>query len=64
VDKTHLSLRDAAPDSSGNLYRPSEEGRNGSVDGGWGGRRRTAQRRVSTALLLAGGVVLVRRLVR
>ncbi|MDQ0848730.1 short-subunit dehydrogenase [Arthrobacter sp. B3I9] len=64
VDKTHLSRRYDAQDSSGNLYQPSEEGRKGSVKGGWGGRRRTAQRRALTALLLGGGVALVGRAVR
>jgi NAD(P)-dependent dehydrogenase (short-subunit alcohol dehydrogenase family) len=64
VEKTHLSRHEAAPDSTGNLYQPSEEGRKGSVGGGWGGHRRTAQRRAVTALLVAGGVALGRRLMR
>jgi short-subunit dehydrogenase len=64
VDKTHLSRHYDAQDSSGNLYQPSEEGQKGSVEGGWGGRRRTAQRRVMTGLLVTGGVALLRRLVR
>jgi NAD(P)-dependent dehydrogenase (short-subunit alcohol dehydrogenase family) len=64
VDKTHLSRHGAAPDSTGNLYQPSEEGRKGSVEGGWGGRRRTAQRRAFTGLLVTASVALVRRLVR
>jgi NAD(P)-dependent dehydrogenase (short-subunit alcohol dehydrogenase family) len=61
VDRTHLSRRHAAPDSTGNLYEPSSEGRNASVEGGWHGRRRTVQRRAFTALLFAGGVVLLRK---
>ena len=64
VHKTHLSRRRGAPDSSGNLYEPSPGGRKASVEGGWHGRRRTAQRRAFTGLLAAGAVVLVRKRIR
>lgn len=64
VEKTHLSRHHAAQNWTGNLYQPLEEGHRGSVAGGWHGRRRTAQRRAFTALLLTGGVALVRRLTR
>ena len=40
----------------GNLYQPSEQGRKGSVTGGWHGRRGTAQRRAFIVLLLGGSL--------
>jgi len=64
VDKTHLSRHHGAENWTGNLYQPSEEGWSGSVEGGWHGRRRTAQRRALTALSIAGGAVLIGRLIR
>jgi NAD(P)-dependent dehydrogenase (short-subunit alcohol dehydrogenase family) len=61
VDRTHLSPREPAPATPGNLYLPAPG--TASVDGGWGGRRRTAVRRAVTAAaaLGAGGLVLRRR---
>lgn len=61
VDETHLSRRRKAPDTTGNLYEPSNRGRTASAAGGWHGRRRTAQRRAVTAFLLAGGAALLRK---
>jgi short-subunit dehydrogenase len=62
VEKTHLSRRKAASDSTGNLHQPSNTILAASVNGGWHGRRRTARRRAVMALMLAGGaVVLVRK---
>ena len=61
VETTHLSRHRKAPDSTGNLYEPSNQGRTASVTGGWHGRRRTAQRRAVTAFMLAGVVALVRK---
>lgn len=61
VHRTHLSRHRGAPDSRGNLYERSARGRKASAEGGWHGRRRTAQRRVSTALLAAAAVVLLRK---
>lgn len=52
VDRAHLAQDKPAPATRGNLYEPSAEP--GSVDGGWGGRRRTAVRRVITAATAAG----------
>jgi NAD(P)-dependent dehydrogenase (short-subunit alcohol dehydrogenase family) len=51
VDRYHLSRKEPAPPTSGNLYIPAPE--TGSVDGGWHGRRRTAARRLVTASALA-----------
>jgi NAD(P)-dependent dehydrogenase (short-subunit alcohol dehydrogenase family) len=65
VDKTHLSRERPAPNTSGNLYEPSTDPRNTSVEGGWGGRRRTAQRRMLLAGLAGGAATAaVRQLVR
>jgi NAD(P)-dependent dehydrogenase (short-subunit alcohol dehydrogenase family) len=61
TDRTQLSRRRTAPDSAGNLYKPSKVRRNARAEGGWHGRRRTAQRRSAAVLLLAGGVVLLRK---
>ncbi|PJJ72909.1 short-subunit dehydrogenase [Diaminobutyricimonas aerilata] len=62
VDRTHLSTTEPAPPTSGNLYRPSGEVAGHGTDGGWGGRRRTAVRRVlGVGLLVGGGAYLVRR---
>ncbi|MEE1927087.1 SDR family oxidoreductase [Streptomyces sp. TRM 70351] len=61
VDKAHLSRRKSAPSGHGNLYTPAP-GR-GAVHGGWGGRRRTAARRVALATGLVAAAAAGRRLV-
>jgi short-subunit dehydrogenase len=61
VDKTHLSRRRSASDFPGNLYTSLNGRRKASVRGGWGGRRRTVQRRALTVLMFAGGAVLLRK---
>jgi short-subunit dehydrogenase len=61
VDRTHLSRRDGAPDSAGNLFDPAAG--SGSIDGGWNGAHRTAIRRAASAGILVGaaaGASLVR----
>lgn len=55
VDKTHLSRKEPAPATDGNLYQPAPG--TGAVHGGWNGRRRTAVRRAVTAGLAALAVV-------
>ncbi|WP_026550770.1 hypothetical protein [Arthrobacter sp. Br18] len=55
VENTHLSKKEAASDSTGNLYTPSPDPDNATVIGGWGGKRRTAQRAVTGAALLGIG---------
>lgn len=63
VDRSHLSRHESEAANSGNLYEPSPE--DGSVHGGWHGRRRTAVRRLATLGLVGGAaVVLARRLRR
>ncbi|RJT96902.1 SDR family NAD(P)-dependent oxidoreductase [Arthrobacter frigidicola] len=63
VDKTHLSKKQSAEATSGNLYEPSQDRRDTAVTGGWSGRRRSVQRSVlGTAALATAGGVLVRRL--
>lgn len=64
TDRTHLSRHNAAPDSPGNLYSPSSEPRDAEVEGGWGGRRRTAQRRLALLGLAVGAGVVLRRALR
>ncbi|CAL9650279.1 3-phenylpropionate-dihydrodiol_cinnamic acid-dihydrodiol dehydrogenase [Streptomyces sp. enrichment culture] len=59
VDRTHLSHEEPAPAGQGNLYVPAPG--EGAVHGGWGGRRRTAMRRLATAALLAGAAGVARR---
>jgi hypothetical protein len=58
VEHTHLSKKEAAEDSSGNLYGPSLDPANAGVTGGWSGRRRTAQRIVLTTALAGAGAVV------
>lgn len=60
TDRQHLSRRKAAEDTVGNLYRPSTRTEDAETTGGWGGRRRTAQRRIAMAAAagLAGALVL------
>lgn len=62
VDKTQLPRRKPTPITAGNLHRPSETIRKGSVTGGWHGRRRTAQRRIMGAAALAGTAAALRKL--
>jgi short-subunit dehydrogenase len=64
VDKTHLSRERPAAAAPGNLYEPSPADRDAAVDGGWGGRRRTAQRRLVAATLLVGAGLMLRRVLR
>jgi short-subunit dehydrogenase len=60
VDKAHLYRTKPAPATHGNLFEPAPG--NGSVSGGWHGKRRENLRRlVSTAALLIGGVAVARR---
>lgn len=60
ADRQHFSRRRAAEDTEGNLYEPSERTEDGKVTGGWGGRRRTAQRGLAMAAAagLAGALLL------
>lgn len=62
VDRTHLSRTETAPATHGNLHVPTPG--TGAAHGGWGGRRRTAVRRLGTAAVLAGAAAGARRLVR
>ncbi|PRZ06996.1 short-subunit dehydrogenase [Isoptericola sp. CG 20/1183] len=59
TDLLQLSRRQAAEATSGNLFEPGPESA-GAVHGGWGGRRRTAQRRLLTVGVVVGGAVLAR----
>ncbi|MEU0738956.1 SDR family oxidoreductase [Streptomyces sp. NPDC006134] len=62
VDKTHLSREETAPAGHGNLHVPASG--EGAVHGGWGGRRRTAMRRLTAAAVLAGAAEASRRIAR
>lgn len=64
VDKTHLSRQRPAAAGPGNLYEPSPAERDTAVDGAWGGRRRTARRRVLAATVLVGAGLMWRRVLR
>ncbi|MET1086432.1 MAG: SDR family oxidoreductase [Arthrobacter sp.] len=64
VDRRQLSRRQSAPVTTGNLHQASQAVRKPSTGGGWHGRRRTAQRRIGTAAVLAAAVVAVRRRLR
>ncbi len=59
VDKTHLSRKESAADSQGNLYEPMHDAELMGVDGGWGGKEKTGRRRglLTGALLSGGGLV-------
>lgn len=52
VDRTHLSREEPAPATHGNLHIPAPG--DGSVDGGWNGRRRTTMRRLAVAATAVG----------
>lgn len=62
VDRTHLSRKESAPAGRGNLHAPAPG--EGAAHGGWGGRRRTAMRRLTTVTLLAGAAAGVARRAR
>lgn len=65
VDRKQLPRRKSAPATSGNLHRPSESIRKGTVAGGWHGRARTARRRIVAVAAVAAAVVAAgRRLAR
>ncbi|MEU2559809.1 SDR family oxidoreductase [Streptomyces longispororuber] len=59
ADKTHLSREESAPAGHGNLHVPAPG--EGAVHGGWGGRRRTALRRLALAAGVTGAAVGVAR---
>jgi short-subunit dehydrogenase len=61
VDHRQLSRRQSAAATAGNLHQESQAIRKASTGGGWHGRRRTAQRRIGTAAVLAAAVLAVRR---
>ncbi|MFE9773306.1 SDR family oxidoreductase [Streptomyces sp. NPDC005931] len=58
TEKTHLSHEEEAPATHGAVHVPAPG--EGSVHGGWGGRRRTAVRRTAVAAVLAGAVATAR----
>ncbi|MFI9152323.1 SDR family oxidoreductase [Streptomyces sp. NPDC053367] len=62
VDKAHLSRKEPAPAGHGNLHVPASG--TGAAHGGWGGRRRTAMRRLTTATVLACAAAGVARRAR
>jgi short-subunit dehydrogenase len=62
VDRTHLSRKESAPAGHGNLHVPMPG--EGAAHGGWGGRRRTAMRRLTTVTLVAGAAAGVARKAR
>ena len=62
VDRTHLSRRNDAPDSEGNLVQPAPG--TGSVDGGFHAKQRSAARRLATVALLTAGLIKVVRRAR
>lgn len=59
VQTTHLSLTRSAPDTSGNLFTPSDDPGGASATGGWAGRTRTAGRLVMGVGVAALGAFLV-----
>jgi short-subunit dehydrogenase len=59
VDRTHLSRKQAASPTHGNLHKPAPG--SGDVHGGWNGRRRTATRRAAALTLLLAGTILTIR---
>lgn len=62
VDRTLLSRGEHVAPNPGNLYAPSPDPRDAELTGGWGGARRTVQRRLVAGAVLAGGLVVRRRL--
>ncbi|MBT2490766.1 SDR family oxidoreductase [Streptomyces sp. ISL-96] len=62
VDKAHLSRKEPAPAGHGNLHVPAPG--TGAAHGGWGGRRRTAMRRLTAVTVLACAAAGVARRVR
>ncbi|MFD9250808.1 SDR family oxidoreductase [Streptomyces bottropensis] len=59
TEKTHLSHEESAPATHGALHVPAPG--EGAVHGGWGGRRRTALRRVAVYGLVGAGVAAAGR---
>ncbi|MFD9043839.1 SDR family oxidoreductase [Streptomyces bottropensis] len=59
TEKTHLSHEESAPATHGALHVPAPG--EGAVHGGWGGRRRTALRRVAVYGLVGAGVAVAGR---
>ncbi|KAF3463611.1 SDR family oxidoreductase [Streptomyces sp. Tu 3180] len=59
TEKTHLSRKEEAPATHGAVHVPAAG--EGSVHGGWGGRRRTAVRRTAVVAALAGAAVTAGR---
>src|SRR5690625_7220024 len=57
VDSTHLSRKESAQDTSGNLYE-SQTDDEYTVSGGWNGRRRTKRRKLIGVGLAVGAVGL------
>ena len=53
-----VMLHGSADESAGNLFTPSTDKADRKATGGWHGRRRTGQRRLATAALAAGAVVV------
>jgi short-subunit dehydrogenase len=64
VDKTHLSRERPVRATSGNLYQPATSPRDAAVSGGWGGRRRTAQRTIAAGAVGVAGGLVAHRLLR
>ncbi|GAA5223921.1 SDR family oxidoreductase [Membranihabitans marinus] len=58
VDKKHLSRQEPARANSGNLYRSAPR-ELATIQGGWGGRKRQAGRRVLIGTALTAGAVVV-----
>jgi short-subunit dehydrogenase len=61
VDRRHLSRVRPVPDSEGNLHEPMPGEELTDVSGGWGGRRRTAQRMVAVGAAGVAAGLVVRR---
>ncbi len=55
VDTTHLSRKETAPDTSGNLYESNTDDEY-TIHGGWAGKRKTRTRQVLAAGLVLGAV--------
>ncbi|GAA4265315.1 SDR family NAD(P)-dependent oxidoreductase [Frondihabitans peucedani] len=61
TEKTHLSRKESAPDTSGALFEPSADPADATTTGGWKGRRRTISRNLLLVGALAAGAVVVAR---